>query len=362
MLDADGTLGVPDEVAAYLPEPRDQEVRGEMVVYRDAQGVPVVELELYDGQAWLTQEQMATLYQVDRSVIAKHLKRVYDDGEIVAEATCAQYAQVRSEGNRQVERKVKYYSLEAILAVGYRVRSAQGTQFRQWATAHLSEYLVKGFTMDDERLKNLGGGSYWRELLDRIRDIRASEKVFYRQVLDLFATSQDYDPQTEVARDFFATVQNMFHYAVHGQTAAELIMSRVDADKPFAGVRSFKGEQPTVEEAQIAKNYLDDEELQRLRLIVSAYFDAAELRARMHTPTFMADWKQHLATLISAMGGQVLEGRGTRSQKQMKSKVRRELERYHVRQAEDPTSVEQAYAATVRELESKARSQTGKGN
>lgn len=354
MSGGDEEIEISDEATIFLPEVSDEDIRGELIVYRDAQGAPVVELGLYDGQAWLTQEQMAILYQTSRQNIAIHLKRLYDEGEIVTEATCKDYLQVRQEGSRQVERKVKYYSLEAVLAVGYRVRSPQGTQFRQWATQHLSEFLVKGFAMDDERLKNLGGGAYWRELLDRIRDIRASEKVFYRQVLDLFATSPDYDPKSPVAREFFATVQNMFHFAVHGQTAAELVMSRIDADAPYMGLTSFKGEQPTREEAEVAKNYLTQDELERLRLMVSAYFDAAELRARMHAPTFMVDWMPHLKTLIAAMGGEVLEGRGTRSHQQMTNVVKRECERYRQRIRDLQTPVERDYAATIKELSEKA--------
>lgn len=351
---ADEDFTVSDAATAFLPEYRDEDVRGELIVYRDVQGNPVVELGLYDGQAWLTQEQMATLYQTSRQNIAIHLKHLYDEGEIVTEATCKDYLQVRQEGPRQVERTLKYYSLEAVLAVGYRVRSPQGTQFRQWATQHLSEFLVKGFAMDDERLKNLGGGAYWRELLERIRDIRASEKVFYRQVLDLFATSPDYDPNSPVAREFFATEQNMFHFAVHGHTAAELEISRINADAPFMGMTSFKGEHPTREEAEVAKNYLTQDELERLRLMVSAYFEAAELRARMHTPTFMADWMPHLKTLIAAMGGEVLEGHGARSHKQMTNVVKRECERYRQRIRDIQTPVERDYAASIKELSEKA--------
>lgn len=351
---ADEDFTVSEAATAFLPEYRDEDVRGELIVYRDAQGNPVVELGLYDGQAWLTQEQMATLYQTSRQNIAIHLKHLYNEGEIVTEATCKDYLQVRQEGPRQVERTLKYYSLEAVLAVGYRVRSPQGTQFRQWATQHLSEFLIKGFAMDDERLKNLGGGVYWRELLDRIRDIRTSEKVFYRQVLDLFATSPDYDPKSPVAREFFATVQNMFHFAVHGQTAAELVISRINADAPYLGLTSFKGEQPTREEAEVAKNYLSQDELERLRLMVSAYFEAAELRARMHTPTFMADWMPHLKTLIAAVGGEVLEGHGNRSHKQMANVVRRECERYRQRIRDIQTPVERDYTAAIKELSEKA--------
>lgn len=193
----DEVVAISEEVAAFLPELSDEDVRGEVVLYRNEQGTLVVELVQRDGQVWLTQAQIAQLYQTSRSVISKHLKNLYDEGEIVMQATCALFAQVQNEGLRAIERKIKYYNLEAILAVGYRVRSSQGARFRQWATQHLAEYLVKGFTMDDERLKNLGGGVYWTELLNRIRDIRASEKVFYRQVLDLFATSLDYDPDSD---------------------------------------------------------------------------------------------------------------------------------------------------------------------
>ncbi len=271
------------------------------------------------------------------------------------QATCALFAQVQNEGSRAIERKIKYYNLEAILAVGYRVRSPQGARFRQWATQHLAEYLVKGFTMDDERLKNLGGGVYWTELLNRIRDIRASEKVFYRQVLDLFATSLDYEPDSEVARDFFARAQNMFHFAVHGHTAAEVVLERIDASKPHAGLTSFKGERPRVEDALIAKNYLNEDELGRLRLMVSAYFDAAELRAQLHQQTFMKDWMGHLETMISAMGGEILQGKGSRSHAQVEKKVRAEMKKYRERTKDELSRAERDSMAALASVESVAK-------
>lgn len=351
----DEVAALSEEVAAFLPEPSDEDVRGEVVLYRNEQGALVVELVQRDGQVWLTQAQIAELYQTSRANIAQHLKKIYDEGEIVMQATCKYYLQVQNEGSRAIERKIKYYNLEAILAVGYRVRSPQGVRFRQWATQHLSEYLLKGFTMDDERLTNLGGGVYWTELLNRIRDIRASEKVSYRQVLDLFATSPDYDQNSEVARDFFSRAQDMFDFAVHGHTAAEVVLERIDASKPYAGLTSFKGEQPCVEDAMIAKNYLNEDELGRLRLKVSAYFDAAELRARMHQPTFMKDWMGHLETMIAAMGGELLEGKGSHSHEQMKKRVREEMAKYRERTKDELSRAERDSMAALASVEAAAK-------
>lgn len=216
-----------------------------------------VDVRFYDESVWLTIDQMAALFERDKSTISRHIKNVYSDKELLPEATVAKFATVQIEGDREVERNLDYYNLDVIISVGYRVKSLRGTQFRQWATKRLNEYIRKGFTMDDERLKNLGGGGYWKELLERIRDIRASEKVFYRQVLDIYATSIDYDPKAEISIEFFKKVQNKIHYAVHGQTAAEVIYNRADSEKEFMGLTTFKGNRPHLSDAVVAKNYYD---------------------------------------------------------------------------------------------------------
>lgn len=238
-----------------------------------------VDVRMNDETVWLTQDQMAMLFDKGRSTIAEHILNVFKEGELDEKATCRKFRQVRTEGSRSVERDVEHYNLDVIISVGYRVKSLRGTQFRQWATKRLNEYIRKGFTMDDERLKNLGGGGYWKELLQRIRDIRASEKVFYRQVLDIYATSMDYDPKADVSIAFFKKVQNKIHFAVHGQTAAEVIFNRADAEKEFMGLMTFPGERPYLKDVTIAKNYLDEKELRALGQIVSGYLDFAERQA-----------------------------------------------------------------------------------
>jgi hypothetical protein len=252
-----------------------------------------------------------------------------------------------------VQRTVEFYNLDMIISLGYRVRSDVATRFRIWATERLREYLVKGFAMDDARLKNLGGGSYWKELLDRIRDIRSSEKVLYRQVLDLYATSVDYDPKAEASVLFFKTVQNKLHYAAHGRTAAEVIASRADAGKPFMGLLSFNGDQPTRAEIAVAKNYLDADELRRLNTLVSAYFDAAEFRAMNHEPTYMKDWLGHLETLIAAMGGKALKGAGSVSHQDAIEKAGAEYAKYRAQLASEPSEVETAYVETLKNVQRK---------
>lgn len=248
---------------------------GEIVLYPRSDGTPSLEVRLDGETVWLTQQQLADLLQTSRTNVVEHIKNIYSEGELTEEATCRDFRQVRLEGHREVSRSIPHYNLDMIISLGYRVRSGIATRFRIWATERLREYLVKGFTMDDARLKGQGGGSYWKELLDRIRDIRSSEKVLYRQVLDLYATSMDYDPRSEESGLFFKTVQNKLHYAAHGHTAAEIIAARADAGKPFMGLLTFSGGQPTKAEIAVAKNYLDEKELKRLNTLVSAYFDAA---------------------------------------------------------------------------------------
>lgn len=274
------------------------------------------------------------------------------EGELDEASTCRKFRQVRTEGNRQVTREIPYYNLDMIISLGYRVKSIIATNFRRWATERLKEYMAKGFTMDDERLKNLGGGNYWKELLDRIRDIRSSEKVMYRQVLDLYATSVDYDPKSSESVAFFKMVQNKLHFAAHGHTAAEVIYERADADKPFMGLTAFSGDFPTAKDIGIAKNYLSEEELRILNGIVSGYFDFAEVQAMRHRPMHMSDYVEHLDRILSSTGEQVLIGAGKVSHKQAMDKANREYQRFLV---QNLSPVEEAYLQTIKEVEKTAK-------
>lgn len=258
------------------------ENKGNIIIYQSEDGNIRLDVRLEEKTVWLTQQQMAELYGSSRTNVVEHIKHIYEEGELQENATCRNFRQVRQEGNREVAREIPYYNLDMIISLGYRIRSIIATRFRQWATERLHEYIVKGFALDDERLKNLGGGSYWKELLDRIRDIRSSEKVLYRQVLDLYATAVDYDPRSDTSQLFFKIVQNKLHYAAHGHTAAEVIYERADADKPFMGLTTFKGELPCLNDVKIAKNYLSADELKILNNLVSGYFDFAEIQALKH--------------------------------------------------------------------------------
>jgi len=321
---------------------------GEIILYPSGNGEPTIEVRLDGDTVWLSQDQMAALFGKAKSTINEHIKNIFAEGELVAEQV------VRKFGISEFSTKpTNLYNLDVIISVGYRVKSQQGTQFRIWATERLREYLVKGFTMDDERLKNLGGGRYWKELLERIRDIRSSEKVLYRQVLDLYATSVDYNPKSDEAVLFFKTVQNKLHYAAHGQTAAEVIASRADAGKPFMGLLSFSGSKPTKAEIVIAKNYLDEKELKRLNTLVSAYFDAAEFRALNHEPTYMKDWLAHLDRLIVAMEAKTLDGAGSVSHPQAIKKAEAEYAKYRAQLAVEPSDVEKAYLENVKSVQRK---------
>ncbi len=326
------------------------EPSGEIILYPSGDGTPVLEVRLDGETVWLTQAQMAALYQTTPQNITLHLKAIYDEGELDAVATCKEYLQVRQEGNRKVSRLLRHYDLKAILSVGYRVRSPRGTQFRAWATERLNEYLVKGFTMDDARLKGTAGGQYWKELLARIRDIRSSEKVLYRQVLDLYATSVDYDPRSAETAKFFKVVQNKLHYAAHGHTAAEVIAARADAGKPFMGLLTFGGSQPTKADVTVAKNYLDEKELKRLNTLVSAYFDAAEFRAQSHEATYMKDWLAHLDRLIVAMEAKALTGAGTVSHEQAMEKAGTEYAKYRAQLGAAPSEAEKDYLESLKSL------------
>ena len=267
---------------------------GEIIIYQTDDGLTHIDVKMEDETVWLTQQQMAELYQTSRTNVVEHITHIYEEGELDENSTCRKFRQVRQEGNRQVNREMVCYNLDMIISLGYRIKSSIATNFRRWATERLKEYMIKGFTMDDERLKQLGGGSYWKELLDRIRDIRSSEKVLYRQVLDLYATSVDYDPTSAESVRFFKIVQNKLHYAAHGHTAAEVIYQRADASKPFMGLKTFKGEMPVLSDVKVAKNYLDENELKILNNLVSGYFDFAEVQAMRHNPMHMSDYIEHM--------------------------------------------------------------------
>ena len=310
-----------------------------------------VDVRFYDESVWLTIDQMADLFERDKSTISRHIKNVYSDKELLPEATVAKFATVQIEGDREVERNLDYYNLDVIISVGYRVKSLRGTQFRQWATKRLNEYIRKGFTIDDERLKNLGGGGYWKELLERIRDIRASEKVFYRQVLDIYATSIDYDPKAEISIEFFKKVQNKIHYAVHGQTAAEVIYNRADSEKEFMGLTSFKGNRPHLSDAVVAKNYLDEKELRSLGQIVSGYLDFAERQAEREEVMTMKDWAEHLDRILTMSGEQLLIGAGSISHTRAINKATEEYKKYQYRTLSE---VEKDYLDTIKAIEDKA--------
>ena len=328
------------------------ENQGDIVIYQTEDGDTKIDVRFVDETVWLTQQQMAELFQSSRTNIVEHIQHIYEEGELDEVSTCRKFRQVRTEGNRQVTREIPYYNLDMIISLGYRVKSMIATNFRRWATERLKEYMVKGFTMDDERLKNLGGGNYWKELLDRIRDIRSSEKVMYRQVLDLYATSVDYDPKSSESVAFFKMVQNKLHFAAHGHTAAEVIYERANADKPFMGLTAFSGDFPTAKDIGIAKNYLSEEELRILNGIVSGYFDFAEVQAMRHRPMHMSDYVEHLDRILSSTGEQVLIGAGKVSHKQAMDKANREYQRFLV---QNLSPVEEAYLQTIKEVERTAK-------
>ena len=332
------------------------EQKGELIIYQAEDATTRIEVRLENENVWLTQKMMAELFQTTPQNITIHLKNIFDEGELREESTCKDFLQVQNEGSRQVTRKQKFYNLDAIISVGYRIKSHIATKFRIWATARLKEYLIKGFAMDDERLKGAGGGDYWKELLDRIRDIRSSEKVLYRQVLDLYATSVDYDPDTRESILFFKTVQNKLHYAVNRQTAAETIYSRADAEKKFMGMMTFSGKIPIKAETMIAKNYLTEDELFRLNRMVSAFFDLAEMKAREHTRMGMKDWIAELDRFTEMYGKGFLPDAGKISHDEAMKKAEREYRKY---QAKALSPVEEAYLDTImtaqKKVEKKAR-------
>lgn len=320
---------------------------GEILIYQSDDGLTNVEVKIQDETVWLTQQQMAELFQTSRTNVVEHIKHIYDEGELDEISTCRKFRQVRKEGKREVAREIPFYNLDMIISLGYRVKSIIATKFRRWATERLKEYMIKGFTMDDERLKGNGGGFYWKELLDRIRDIRSSEKVLYRQVLDLYATSVDYDPHSEESIKFFKIVQNKLHYAAHGHTASEVIYHRADAEKPFMGLTSFSGELPALKDIGIAKNYLQENELKVLNNLVSSYFDLAEINAIEHKPMYMDDYVKQLDTVLSSGNRKLLAGSGTVSHKQAMDKAKSEYRKY---QEITLTPVELAYLESIKEI------------
>ncbi len=304
---------------------------GQIILFQTQSGETKIEVRLSNETVWLTADQMAELFQRNKSTISRHIRNVFDSGELEQTRTVAFFATVQNEGDRKVERSLAYYNLDMIISVGYRVNSHRGVQFRQWATQVLKEYMVKGFVLNDELLKNAGKGNYFDELLARIRDIRSSEKVFYRKVLEIYALSIDYDPRTSITQQFFKTVQNKMHFAAHGHTAAEVIYDRADAEKDFMGLTTWRGALPTRHEAEVAKNYLSEEEVDMLNRIVNLYLDFAELQAKSHVPMYMKDWIKKLDDFLSLSGKELLTHAGTVSAEVARLKANEEYDKFRER-------------------------------
>ena len=324
--------------------------QGEMLLYQDENGSTQIEVRLENENVWLTQAQLVTLYQSSKANVSEHIKHIFEEGELEEMATVRKFRTVQKEGSREVTREVVHYNLDLIISLGYRIKSHIATKFRIWATQRLKEYIIKGFVIDDNRLKQNAGGNYWYELLNRIRDIRSSEKVLYRQVLDLYATSVDYDPRTPESITFFKIVQNKLHYAAHGHTAAEVIYERADSDKPFMGLTVFAGDHPSLKEVVIAKNYLTEEELKVLNNLVSGYFDFAEIQAMKRKPMYMADYIKQLDNILSVTGEKVLQNAGRVSHQEAIEKATTEFKKYQVKTL---SAVEEDYLRTLKSLEKK---------
>lgn len=328
------------------------EENNRIIIYHNETGDTRIDVKFTGDTVWLSQQQMAELYQTTRPNIVQHIRNIYAEGELDEISTCKKFLQVRQEGTRQVTREIPFYNLDMIISLGYRVRSVIATHFRRWATERLKDYIIKGFAMDDERLKGNGGGAYWHELLDRIRDIRSSEKVMYRQVLDLYSTAVDYDPRSDTSVKFFKIVQNKLHFATHGNTAAELIFKRANFEAPLMGLTSFKGGYPTLSDVKIAKNYLREDELKILNNLVSGYFDFAEIQAMRRRPMYMEDFVRQLDNILSSTGEPLLKGSGSVSHRQAMEKAEAEYRKFQVRNL---TPVEQAYLETIKDLNTKAK-------
>ena len=323
--------------------------KGEVIIYQTDDGLTHIDVRMEDETVWLTQAQLCELFQSSKANVSEHIKHIFEEGELEENSVVRKFRTTGSDGKNY---NVIHYNLDMIISLGYRIKSSVATKFRKWATARLKEYMIKGFTMDDERLKGNGGGSYWKELLDRIRDIRSSEKVLYRQVLDLYATSVDYNPNSEDSIRFFKIVQNKLHFAAHGHTAAEVIYERADAEKPFMGLTSFAGELPALKDIGIAKNYLSEAELKVLNNLVSGYFDLAEINAIEHRPMYMNDYVEQLDSILSSGNRQLLAGFGKVSHKQAITKATEEYRKY-----QDITiaPVEEAYLGSIKSLEKEAK-------
>lgn len=333
---------------------------GEIMLYQTADGRTRLDVKMENETVWLTQGQMAELFQTTPQNITLHVKAIYEEGELSEAATCKDYLQVRPEGERQVQRALKHYNLDVIISVGYRVKSHRGTQFRIWATQRLREYIIKGFTMDDERLKQAGGGDYFDELLARIRDIRSSEKVFWRKVLDIYATSIDYDPKVDVSQKFFAIVQNKMHWAAHGHTAAEVIATRADAGKPNMGLTAWTGGKPKKADAGVAKNYLAKNELEALNLIVSLYLDFAELQAHSRKEMTMRGWISKLDDFLRLSDRQILTHAGKISHETAQTKAAVEFGKFHALELAKPSPVEKAFDQAVENVKRLKSGKRGK--
>lgn len=327
----------------------------QIIIYQSEHGDTHIDVKFTGETVWLSQQQLCELYDTSKANVSEHIKHIFDEGELDEDSVIRKFRTTATDGKSY---NVTYYNLDMIISLGYRIRSVIATNFRKWATERLKEYIIKGFTMDDERLKGNGGGAYWRELLDRIRDIRSSEKVMYRQVLDLYATAVDYDPRSDISVEFFKIVQNKLHYAAHGNTAAEVIFNRANADAPMMGLTSFKGDHPTLRDAQIAKNYLDDNELKILNNLVSGYFDFAEIQAMRHLPMYMEDYVKQLDLILSSTGAPLLNGPGAVSHQQAMEKARDEYRKFQVREL---SPVEQAYLDTIKALNAKAKKKGNNG-
>lgn len=322
-----------------------------IIMYTTEDGLTKIEVTFDEDTVWLSLDQMAELFQRDKSTISRHIKNIFTEGELRPEATVAKFATVQTEGNRQVTRDIDYYNLDVIISVGYRVKSLRGTQFRIWASSVLKEYMKKGFALDDDRLKRLGGGNYFDELLARIRDIRSSEKVFWRKVLEIYATSIDYDPSAEASVQFFKQVQNKMHWAAHRHTAAEIVYQRADAEKENMGLTSWEGKKIKRADTEIAKNYLTQTELDALNKIVSAYLDIAEVRALAHEPMYMKDWLETIDDYLKMTRRDILTTKGRVTHKQAIDKAHAEYEKYRKKQDELLSSVERHFIESIKELE-----------
>jgi len=330
----------------------DNEANNKIIIYESANGQPRIDVRLEYETVWLSQSQLVDLYQSSKANISEHIKHIFEEGELVEDSVVRKFRTTAVDGK---DYNTTFYNLDMIISLGYRIKSHIATSFRQWATARLKEYIVKGFTMDDERLKNLGGGGYWKELLARVRDIRSSEKVFYRQILDIYATSIDYDASAETSVVFFKKVQNKVHYAVHGHTAAEVIHSRADAEKNFMGLTTFAGSKPQLKDVTIAKNYLNEKELRALGQIVSGYLDFAERQAEREVPMKMEDWAKHLDAILTSTGEELLLGAGSISHEQAIDKAKAEYTKYQQKTLSD---VEKSYLDTIADIQQKVEQKT----